>query len=227
MATTDTDGGHTKQQVLDTFGMESPYYVKNINGINIIVLDGNDKGSPTYKGGYPIYVGPEQVKWLKTQLEKLDGPIIVVSHQPLAGPSAVDNAAEIQEMLGEVSDKVILALCGHTHINYLLRIKKIPYLHINSASYKWVGGNFKHNSYDAEIHKGHPYISYTCPYQESLFATLELDLQTQTINVTGRASDWVGKSPAELGEDAGEALVPGENIAPRISDRTITRVKAG
>lgn len=221
----DTDGGHTKQQVLDTFGMSSPYYVENVNGLSMIVLDGNDKGSPTYKGGYPSYIGREQTKWLKTQLDKLDDPIVVVSHQPLAGPAAVDNAEEIQTIIGEAAGKVILALCGHTHVDYLVRAKRVPYLHINSASYKWVGGNYKHASYNAKIHEEHPSIAYTCPYKDSLFAFLEFDPQSQTVKLIGRKSQWVGQSPEQLGEDPGAALIPGENIAPQISDRTITRIK--
>ena len=34
------------------------------------MLDGNDRGSPRHRGGYPIYVGPEQVTWLKEELER-------------------------------------------------------------------------------------------------------------------------------------------------------------
>jgi 3',5'-cyclic-AMP phosphodiesterase len=220
----DTDDGHTKQQCIDVWGMPDRYYAKNINGLSLLVLDANETGSPTHKGGYPCFVGDEQVQWLKHQLVKTEGPIIVVSHQPLAGPHSVDNAEQIQAILGEFNDKVILALCGHTHIDCLLRANGIPYLHINSASYKWVGAKYKHASYDNAVHEKYPSIAYTCPYEDSLFATLELDSQSQTISITGCRSQWVGKSPEQLGEDPGPTLVPGEQIAPRIRNRTITRV---
>ena len=58
----DTDSGHTKQQCLDIWEMPWRYYAQNIGGIQLVVLDGNDAGSPTHKGGYPSYVGPEQTQ---------------------------------------------------------------------------------------------------------------------------------------------------------------------
>ena len=221
----DTDEGHSKQQIVDNWGMDGRYYAKNINGLWFVVLDGNDPDSPTHQGGYARYIGPEQQKWLKEQLQKLDGPIIVVSHQPIGGVWGVDNAKQLQTMLGEASDKVILAINGHSHIDMVLRIKSIPYLHINSASYQWVGGNHIHQSYDEKIHAQYPDIQYTCPYKESLFATLELDPETNSIIITGRESSWVGPSPEQLGKDMDATLTPGEEVAPRIRNRTIMRVK--
>ena len=96
----DTDAGSTTEQCIEMWGMPGRYYMKDIKGIQLLVLDGNDSGSPDYKGGYPSYIGPEQVAWLKDRLKAIDGPIIVASHQPLAGPYAVDNADEIQAVLG-------------------------------------------------------------------------------------------------------------------------------
>ena len=220
----DTDAGFTKANCIDVWGMPGRYYAKNIEGLQLLVLDGNDAGSPTHKGGYASYVGKEQVKWLKEQLETLDGPIIVVSHQPLAGASAVDNAEELQTVLGDASDKVILAINGHSHIDEVVRVKNVTYMHVNSASYKWVGGKHLHNSYSEEIHKQHPWISYTCPYRDSLFATLTVDPKDLTIRVEGIRSSWVGKSPAELGIEPHSGLTNGEEIVPRIRDRKIKRV---
>ena len=158
---------------------------------------------------------------MKKQLETLDGPIIVVSHQPLAGASAVDNAEELQAVLGNAADKVILAINGHSHIDEVIRIKNVTYMHVNSASYKWVGGNYQHESYPEEIHKKHPWISYTCPYRDSLFAMLTVDPKDLTIRVQGVQRDWVGKSPAELGIDPVQGLRYGEEIVPKIRDRKI------
>lgn len=91
----DTDNGHTKQQCIDRWGMPARYYARKVQGIWLIVLDGNDTGSPDHKGGYPAYIGPEQVAWLKNRLQEIKEPIIIVSHQPLIGALAVDNAAEV------------------------------------------------------------------------------------------------------------------------------------
>ena len=142
----DTDAGHSKQQCLDVWEVPGRYYMTTVGGIQFLVLDGNDAGSPTYQGGYPSYVGKEQINWLKEQLTSLDGPIIVACHQPLAGAWAVDNAREIQAILSAASDKVLLALNGHSHIDDAVRVDGVTYLHINSASYQWVGGDFQHEA---------------------------------------------------------------------------------
>jgi len=220
----DTDSGHTKKQCLDTWGMTGRYYAQNIGGLWLLVLDGNDRGSPTHKGGYPSYVGKEQTKWLKEQLASVEGPVIVVSHQPLAGAWAVDNAKEIQDILGNASDKVLLAINGHSHIDDVLRYKKVTYMHVNSASYQWVGGAHRHDSYSKDVHVKFPFISYTCPYHDPLFATLTVDPKSLAIRIEGRKSKWVGPSPAELGADQDPTLTDGEQIAPRIRDRQIKKI---
>mgnify|MGYP001946280201 CR=1 FL=1 len=220
----DTDAGYTKQQCIDYWGMSGRYYVKKVNGISFIVLDGNDKGSPTYSGGYVSYIGEQQWMWLKEQLKIIDGPIIIVSHQPLAGAFAVDNAEEIQDILSTASDKILLCINGHTHIDSLVRIKNVSYLHINSASYQWVGGKYKHQSYSQEVHENFKFIDHTCPYKDSLFAEMTIDPITMTVKIEGRTSEWVGSSPAELGADQHPTLTNGEEIAAHIRNRNIEKV---
>lgn len=220
----DTDAGHTKEQCLEVWGMPGRYYSQEIAGIKLIVLDGNDTGSPTHQGGYVSYVGEEQLEWLKTELATSEAPIIILSHQPLAGTIAVDNAEHLQDLLGQYANKILLAINGHTHIDDLLRIQGVTYLHLNSASYQWVGGNFKHQSYSEAVHQQHPWISHTCPYRDSLFATLVIDPATQTIRIEGQNSSWVGPSPAALGTNGYPELHVGEEVAPRIRDRQIELV---
>jgi hypothetical protein len=66
----------------------------------------------------------------------------VYLNQPLAGASSVDNADEIQSvLLGDASDKVILAINGHSHMDEVIRVKGVTYMHVNSASYTWVGAS--------------------------------------------------------------------------------------
>ncbi len=195
----DTDSGFTKQQVMTSWGMKTRYYSTDIGGIRFIVLDGNDKGSPTHKGGYVSYVGKEQITWLKQQLEQHNGPIAIVCHQPLAGSGAVNNAKKIQAILAEHEDKIVIAFNGHTHIDSLVQIGKIPYLHINSASYLWVGGKYKHESYSKKIHAKHHHIASTCPYRDPLFTTMTFNPKAGTITIDAKASQWVGDSPEKLG----------------------------
>ncbi len=118
-----------------------------------------------------------------------------------------------------------MCINGHDHIDLLQRVGGVCYLHVNSASYQWVGGDHKHESYSKEIHADHPWIGHTCPYRDSVFAGLTFDPETGTIAIEGQASTWVGPSPAELGVDAHDTLVNGEEIAPRIRSRHIEKVR--
>lgn len=221
----DMDLGHTKEQCLASWRMPAPFYSQVIEGLRIIVLDGNDAGSPTHRGGYPSFVGPLQLQWLQEQLASTKEPVMIVSHQPLAGTFAVDNAPEVQTLLGAYASKIILAINGHTHIDDVLEVHGVIYIHVNSASYVWVGESFKHFTYADKVIKNHPLIAYTCPYAESVFATLTIDPATHTIQVKGRETTWVGPSPAELKANTFAGLVVGEQIAPRIRSRVLQRGK--
>lgn len=217
----DTDNGHTRQQCYDVWGMANRYYSHDIGGLRIIALDCNDAGSPSHKGGYPLYIGKEQYDWLENQLNESDGPVLLASHQPLAGPYAIDNHEEVQALLSKYSDRVVMSVNGHTHIDDLVKVGDIPYFHVNSTSYQWVGGDFKHKSYPNEIHEQFPWIEYTCPYKNSLFTTLTFDPLTGTIRIEGRKSEWVGPSPAELGVDWKGEVTDGKEIVPFIRERRL------
>ncbi len=221
----DTDAGYTKEQCVNSWKMPARYYTKEINGVCFIVLDGNDKGSPTRKGGYPSYINDEQKVWLQQQLKQVNKPVVVFSHQPLAGAIAIDNAEEIQEILSAYSDKVLVAMNGHSHIDSQLFIKNINYVHINSASYYWVGDKHKHYSYSEEIHQSHPYICYTCPYQDALFTTLTISPASGMIHIDARNSNWVGQSPEQLNYVDETMGVPGKEIVPQIRNRKIVNNK--
>ena len=222
----DTDAGHTKQQCIDLWGMPSAYYAQKIGGIWFIVLDGNEKGSPARKSGYPSYIGPKQVDWLKQKLNEINEPIVIISHQPLAGEMAVDNAEEIQEVLSAASDKILIAINGHTHVNCILREKDVTYLHINSASYFWVGDKYTHQTYAEEVIKARPILSHLCPYKNALFTTMTINLNTLDIAFSGISSEWVGQSPAALGYKEMPSLTIGDEIAPKINSREILKVKS-
>ncbi len=215
----DTDSGFTKEQCISTWGMTNRYYTQQVDDITFIVLDGNDKPS-TYKSGYPAYIGEEQRVWLKEQLQQIKGPIVVVSHQPLAGPVAVDNAVEIQDILSTAADKILVAINGHTHIDAQYQVKDIYYVHLNSASYFWIGGKFAHNSYPKDIIQAHPLIASTCPYKDPLFTTMTIDPLRSLITFEGRKTDWVGQSPEALGYN-GDYLP--ETILPGIRERKLLK----
>ncbi len=220
----DTDGGFTQQQTMSMWGMPDRYYSKSVRGIRFIILDGNEKGSPIHKSGYPSYIGKQQVSWLKDQLSETKEPVIVVSHQPLAGPMAIDNADVLQEVLSQFSDKILLAINGHTHIDGAYLVDNVNYVHINSASYFWAGDPYKHESYSKSIHETHPWIAYTFPYQEALFTRLTINPGKRIISIEGKKSKWQGKSPSELGYKINDLQLKEDNIVPYIGRRSFKRI---
>lgn len=215
----DTDAGYTKDQCLQVWGMPNRYYSTEIKGLRFIVLDGNDKGSPTHKGGYASYINKEQIDWLEAEFNKSSQPAIIVSHQPLAGAMAVDNAEDIQTLLSRHKQKVLLCINGHTHIDAVYYVQDIPYVHINSASYFWVGGDYKHESYDMDIHLQYPWIASTCPYESALYALLSVEPDTGMIRIKGKKSRWKGPSPRELGFSLKYGYDMGDFISPTITKR--------
>ena len=219
----DIDGGHSFNEVVKLWKMKGRYYTENIQGLNLVVLDGNEKPAD-HKGGYPSHLGKAQLDWLGEQLEKLDGPIVVISHQGLAGPWSVDNAAEVQKILKQHQDKILMTLNGHNHIDHIKKIGSIINFHVNSAAYQWVGGNFRHKSYPDEIHAKFPYIEYTCPYKDSLYTTLTIDPAAGRIGIKGKLSEWVGKSPVDVGKKMHPDLKDGNEVAPHIRTRTLKRL---
>ena len=207
----DTDGGLSMEHVLKSWGMKDPYYHHVVEGLHLLVLNANEKGSVKHKGGYPKFIEKSQVAWLEKTLSSLEGPVVIISHQPIAGSYAIDNAEEIQKILSKHSDKVVLAMNGHTHIDLLTEVDEIPYLHINSASYHWLGSKYAHESYPAEVHAKHSALKYTSPYREALFTTLTFEPKNRQIIVEKRVTQWVGKSPEELGlkREPEGAVTPG------------------
>lgn len=198
----DLDHGLRKQDCLNAWKIPSAYYARDVGGLRILVLDGNDKGSPKHRGGYPCYIGPTQVKWLADQLQAADQPILIASHQALAGVGSVDNAKELQELLARHADKIVLCINGHSHVDALLHIKGISYLHINSASYFWVGGRLR-----------------MAHYREPLFARITIDPQTSAIRVAGRQTTWSGKNPDDIDYFQGKDPQLRKIVVPKISNR--------
>jgi len=217
----DMDEGYSKEQAIQAFGMPSAYYVQVIQGIRILVLDGNDPGSPTTKGGYASYIGKEQQDWLNQQLEESKEPVIVISHQPIAGIYTIDNAVEIQNLLSVHASKIILAINGHAHVDQFIKVGGVSYLHLNSASYYWVGEKHRHLSLDAKTHAAYPLLAFTCPYADVLFGVLTLDRRAKKLTLKGRKSSWIGPSPLEIGYSI---LSPAEQemyLNPQISNREL------
>ena len=214
----DADGGYSYDQTLEAWGMKERYYYRDIGGLRVIVLGGNEK-PPNHVSGCPSHIGLKQMTWLRNTLQRHEGPIRVLSHQPLADPWAVDNTDGIQDVLNAAADRVLLAVNEHSHIDHLARKGKIGCLHLNSASHVWGGRVYKRRTYSTESHAAYPKLASACPYREPLFTTLTIDPVNEKIDLKGCDNQWVGESPAERGRDKHPDLIDGEQMVPRIRSR--------
>ena len=146
---------------------------------------------------------------------------MIISHQPIAGIYTIDNALEIQGLLSEFSDKILLAVNGHAHVDQHIQVGGINYLHLNSASYYWVGEKLAHLSLSAAEHDKNPSLQFTCPYSDVLFGVLILDPNQKTITLKGKKAQWIGPSPLELGYSIVSPEMQQRHVLPQISDREI------
>ena len=83
-------------------------------------------------------------------------------------------------------------------------------------SYYWMGGDYLQVRYSNEIDEQYPYIKYTAPYKDPIYAIVEIDSRG-IIRITGRESSWVGPDPWELGYPEDER----NKTAPRITSREL------
>ena len=217
----DMDGGKTREQFREYVGMGEGHYTFLQQGYRFIVLDGNDRHEDA-PSGYPRHIGEAQRTWLTETLASTTEPVIVLSHQSLENASGVDNGAEVRTILEAANEaagwgRVLVCFSGHHHLDDLVEVKGIPYIQVNSMSYKWVGGSKRHESYSKEVHAANPWIEYTCPYADPLWAFVTIDPAGE-LRIEGIRSKWVGPSPEELGYPEGKDT---RGITPNVSEREL------
>ena len=214
----DLDSGCTRAGNLKFWKQTKSYYSFDKKNFHFIVLDGNDTTSPPQKG-YAHYVGKKQIDWLKKDIENTDLPIVVFSHQSLFDPFGTENDSVIRHIfesrnLKTGKSKIIACFNGHTHVDNYKKIGGIWYFEINSMSYYWLGKEYAHEVYNDTIDQKYPYIKYTAPYKEPLFAIISINPEGK-ISIKGKKTEWVGLSPKELNFNR-----PGYEgmVKPEISD---------
>ena len=218
----DTDGGFTREQTMEFWGMKSKYYSFDENNVHFTVLDGND-ANPKPWSGYHRYIGKEQMEWLKNDLDKTKNPTIIISHQTLENPDGgIANMEEVRAVLEEANKKagftkVVASFCGHHHTDYHTQINGIYYIQVNSASYRWVGGDHQVVRYSETINKDFPWIKYTIPYKKPLFTFVEIK-PSGSLTLEGMSTTFVGPGPEEMGLPERPENDP---IVPYIKDREL------
>ncbi len=222
----ETDGGFEREDAVEFLGMPSRYYSFDMHGFHFVVLDANDVPEG-HTSGYPSHIAADQQAWLKTDLANTDLAVFVFVHQSLERESSITGDQDVRQILEDARTpdgirKVAAVFNGHHHIDHARTINGVPYVHINSASYFWLGGKqFQHRSYSEEIHSRYGNIQNTSPYKESLFTTLTINPGRGSFSLSTAATDWQGPSPKDLGFERGDMVANGW-VTPTISARSIT-----
>ena len=123
----------TKDEFLGNVGQKESYYSFDRNGVHFIVLDAcfRKDGKPYGRKNSAwddANIPAAEVEWLRDDLKKADGRVIVLAHQRLDGNNqhCVNNAAEVRSLL-EGSQKVSAVFQGHSHQNAYAEIGHIHY----------------------------------------------------------------------------------------------------
>ena len=199
----DMDLGFSREETMAFWGMKSKYYSFVKSGLRFIVLDGNDQNPPPFEG-YPRYIGPIQIEWLEMQLKQSAEPIVVLSHQSLENQDGgVDNCPAVRKVLETHNQMrpdapVIACLSGHHHTDYVEKINGIYYIQINSASYNWVGANYKAKRYSEEIHSKYKWLEHMIPYKDPLYTFVSVN-PGGFLRIEGKRSTFVEPGPKALG----------------------------
>lgn len=197
----DMDKG-SKQDAMDFFGMKDNYYSFDKGDFHFVVLDGNyimKDGKYEDYGHANFYieqensslVNPEQIEWLRADLERTDKQTIIISHQAFdeiwdgwASPSRFAVRKVIEDANNRTDyQKVIACFCGHHHVDDHSYINKVHYFQMNSASYYYVG-------------EGYGSDGSRATYKDAIFAFLEID-PSGSIRIKGKQSTFVEPTPEQ------------------------------
>ncbi len=129
----------TKSQIARWTGNPNPYFTLKYHPLNgahgqnsreassFVVLDTPKELSPKDHGGY---VGPEQLSWLKGQIDESgDRPLFVFGHHPVQGATRwaafpmlnIDNSRDVKFAFFRKQEGEAFYFCGHNHANSIIR----------------------------------------------------------------------------------------------------------
>lgn len=197
----DMDWG-TKEQVMDLWGMKQKYYSFDKGDFHFVVMDCNyilkeGKYADFANSNYYIdqnsrdLVNPEQIDWLKADLEHTDKQTIIVSHQAfdeIWDGWSVPNRHLVRKVIDDANNradfqKVIACFCGHHHLDDHSYINKVHYFQMNSASYFYVGDGFGSDGSKAV-------------YKDPLYAFVTID-PAGFITIEGKRSRFNTPTPTD------------------------------
>lgn len=226
----------SKELWLDFVGQKElgRFYSFDKNGFHFIILDDNfiksgnsyipydTRNYRDYQSNQIAFVPPDQLDWLKDDLEQADKPSIVFLHQP---PNfSVGHGEELKQVFNtenKKGKKVIAVFSGHHHKNWHLVKDDIHYVQINSSSYFYVGPSkppvHDRSGYGKDVEKNYPIVPSIAPYDDSLYAIVDINGSDRKLNITGREANFVSPSPYDLGyySNPENQMNPSSNIDSR------------
>ena len=218
---------HSKEQMLDFWGMPKTYYSYDFNGYHFIVLDANflyqdgkfinyEKANFYVDSSLRTYVDDVQIEWFNADLEATKLPTIVLSHQSLWHYQwGVKNRLVLQKIMEANKDKVICCMNGHNHLDFHHHQNGIDYIEINSMSYQWTGDKYKNSDrYPKKFYEQYKQLPNIAPYKDSLYAFATIDPIGEMI-IEGVKSEWLAPSPYDIGMPKG---VYGSEYSAEMSD---------
>lgn len=202
----------SKEQMIRYLGMPAAHYAFEQGGVRFIVLDCNffagDGGLKSFEqgnyfdGGDLPYLPPQQLEWLRAELlSHLVQPHVLFSHQRLvAEPYGIKNHSALRAVLAEyqaLGGRVALCMNGHNHMDGVAWQDGVCFFDVNSAANQWLGEEYVHQRFSAQMEAMFPNLRYTAPYQNPLFALVEM--QGNQVEIHGREGGFVPPAPAALG----------------------------
>lgn len=202
----------SKKQAMKLYGMDKRYYSFTCKGWKFLVLDGNNFKTEAgefrdyYYGDYfdskdLPYIDSKQMNWIEKELFSDEMPVIVFSHQPLnVGSRGIKNADELSDLFCKVNKngkRVLLCINGHTHVDIYTEWNGVGYYTLNSMSNHWIGTKFAQNRFSDEIEAAFPNLKYTFPYQNPLYAIVELN--NKGAYVEGKTGEFIKPGPTDMG----------------------------
>ena len=221
---------NTKTEVVEYLVEKDRHYSFDRKQMHFVVLDANffkkDRQYYAYdRGNYrglpssvkmPV-IPPKELEWLANDLKHAKYPTVVFTHQSLIESRAgIRNAESLRKVFREAPNGVLMAVCGHEHVDRLEKKEDTWYYCLNSISYYWAGGKYTHDTYDKELAEKYPKLEKVFPYEEPLYAIIEIT--DKEIVIKGRTSKIVGATPEELCFEK-RGLV--DQITAGITDRKI------
>ncbi len=210
----------TYQDALQAYRLDNGYYYFERNGFRFVVLDTNyfiagDKlvhyenrnyRLPEFKDSITVHntLGKEQTDWMEQTIMDSPYPVVLISHASLErcyGETEfqMDELQRIWDLLDRVNadrQRVMMAINGHYHRDFLRIFKNIAFFDLNSTSFEWLDD--AQPNYGPELKETYKYIDHEVAWDVPVHAIITLK-EDGSIKIEGMKGHFLqGKSPKEV-----------------------------